>query len=78
MLTSSKSVPRKWDDDTEDTEDREVRGATDGEKPPKVRKPMDGTGTKQGREAGCGMKRRGSAKLRGRREVGEVAPMARG
>jgi len=37
-------------------------------------KPMDGTGTKQGRKTGCGRKRRGSEKLRGRREVGKVSP----
>jgi hypothetical protein len=51
MLKSSKTVARKRDDDTEDTEGREARGATGGEKPPKGWKPMDGTGTKQGREA---------------------------
>jgi len=35
MLTSSKSRPRKRGDDKEDTGDREVAGATIGEKPPK-------------------------------------------
>jgi len=39
MLKSSKPVPRKRCDGTEDTEDREVRGATGGEKPPKARSP---------------------------------------
>jgi len=51
MLTSSKPAARERGDGKEDTEGREARGATGGEKPPKARKPMDGTGTKQGREA---------------------------
>jgi len=51
MLKSSKAGPRERVNDKEDTGSREALGATDGEKPPKGRKPMDGTGMKQGRKA---------------------------
>ena len=51
MLKSSKPALRKQGNGTEDTKGREALGLRAGRNLRRKRKPMDGTGMKQGRKA---------------------------
>jgi hypothetical protein len=79
MLTSSKPIKRMEgndhadDNDMEDTAGREASGATSGEKPSKDKgSPWTSPTRNKVGEAGCGTKRRGAEKARGRREARKV------
>ena len=74
MLKSSKPVHRKVDDDKEDTDGpRGPRGYGRGETSEGKAKPMDGTGTKQGRKADAEQSAEGARNSEGAAKPGRYA-----